>query len=214
MQIVLYFLIFAIGALIGSFCTLAVYRLPLGKDITHERSFCPKCNHRLNFLDLIPILSYIFLGGKCRYCNEKIRPRYIIIEIFSGITAVIFVLSFRLSIIHIELDKLISIFFGMLYITGLTIIAGIDKEKKQIQKSALIFNIVIVIAYIIYLFIVGNANMNRYAIYLFFVFALTALYFSDKKMSTHRKLPYGFYICVLNIISIIIENIILYYYLA
>ena len=66
MNIVLYTLIFIIGTLFGSFFTLAVYRIPLGKDITHERSFCPNCNHKLQFLDLIPILSYIFLGGKCR----------------------------------------------------------------------------------------------------------------------------------------------------
>ena len=74
-QIIIAISTFIIGATLGSFYTLAVYRIPLNKDITHERSFCPNCNHRLEFLDLIPILSYIFLGGKCRYCHEKIRPR-------------------------------------------------------------------------------------------------------------------------------------------
>ena len=63
---IFYILIFIIGTLFGSFSTLAVYRLPLHKDITHERSFCPKCNHKLSFWDMIPILSYILLGGKCR----------------------------------------------------------------------------------------------------------------------------------------------------
>ena len=51
MNTILYALIFIIGTLFGSFFTLAVYRIPLGKDITHERSFCPNCNHRLEFLD-------------------------------------------------------------------------------------------------------------------------------------------------------------------
>ena len=61
MDIVFYILIFCIGTLFGSFFTLAVYRIPLRQDITHTRSYCPKCNHRLEFLDMIPIFSYIFL---------------------------------------------------------------------------------------------------------------------------------------------------------
>ena len=85
MKIVLYIYIYIIGVVLGSFFTLAIHRIPRKQDITHTRSYCPNCNHRLNFLDLIPVLSYIFLGGKCRYCHEKIRPRYLIIEVLSGI---------------------------------------------------------------------------------------------------------------------------------
>ena len=50
MDYILYLLIFCIGALFGSFFTLAVYRIPIGQDITHTRSYCPKCNHKLGFL--------------------------------------------------------------------------------------------------------------------------------------------------------------------
>ena len=100
MDFILYILIFCIGTLFGSFFTLAVYRIPLGKDITHERSFCPNCNHRLEFLDLIPILSYICLGGKCRYCKQKIRPRYFLLEIMSGIVFVLFAMSLKLNILQ------------------------------------------------------------------------------------------------------------------
>ena len=71
MEYFLYFIIFCIGAVFGSFFTLAVYRIPLGQDITHTHSYCPTCKHKLKFLDLIPILSYTFLGGKCRYCKNK-----------------------------------------------------------------------------------------------------------------------------------------------
>ena len=71
MNIFFYIIIFIIGTLFGSFYTLAVYRIPLKQDITHTRSYCPKCNHKLNFLDLIPILSYIFF-------KEKISKRQIV----------------------------------------------------------------------------------------------------------------------------------------
>lgn len=113
MNIILYILIFCIGALFGSFFTLAVYRIPLGKDITHERSFCPNCNHRLEFLDLIPILSYLFLGGKCRYCKQKIRPRYFLLEIMSGVVFVFicFIFKFRYITYRYEYMDLLYIWY-------------------------------------------------------------------------------------------------------
>jgi len=79
-----YVLFFSIGITFGSFFTLAVHRIPLKQDITHTRSYCPKCNHRLEFLDLIPVFSYLFLKGKCRYCKEPIRIRYLLLELLTG----------------------------------------------------------------------------------------------------------------------------------
>lgn len=209
MTFFIYAILFIVGTLIGSFCTLAVYRLPLGKDITHERSFCPKCNHRLNFIDLIPVFSYIFLGGKCRYCREKIRPRYLVLEVCAGITMLVLGVSFNFNFLNMELDKIIALSFSILYIAGLTIIAGIDKENKKIQKSVLIFNVIITLIYMIYLFVVGNTNVNRYVIYSLFMFALLLIYFIDLKKQRQR--PFAFYISIINIALIIVQNFILYY---
>ena len=89
MEIFFYIVIFIIGTLFGSFYTLAVYRIPKRQDIVHTHSYCPNCNHKLGLLDLFPIFSYIFLGGKCRYCKQKIRPRYLILEALSGVLFVI-----------------------------------------------------------------------------------------------------------------------------
>ena len=93
MEAIIYLYIFLIGTVFGSFFTLAVYRIPLGKDITHTRSYCPNCNHKLSFLDMIPIFSYIFLGGKCRYCHKKIRIRYLLLEVLSGVVFTLFAAS-------------------------------------------------------------------------------------------------------------------------
>ena len=84
MNIFLYAIIFIIGTFFGSFFTLAVYRIPKKEDILIKHSYCPNCNHKLGFFDLFPVFSYIFLGGKCRYCKDKIRPRYLILELLSG----------------------------------------------------------------------------------------------------------------------------------
>ena len=89
MDYILYLLIFCMGTVFGSFFTLAVYRIPLRQDITHTRSYCPNCNHKLSFWDMIPIFSYIFLGGKCRYCKKEIRIRYLLLEVLSGVVFVL-----------------------------------------------------------------------------------------------------------------------------
>ena len=138
-DIILYIVIFIIGTLFGSFFTLAVYRIPLGKDITHERSFCPNCNHKLSFLDMIPILSYLFLGGKCRYCKQKIRPRYLLLEILSGLVFVLFAMSLKLSLLGSNISTIVYFVFGLFYMATLFIIAGIDKENLKIEKSVLLF---------------------------------------------------------------------------
>ena len=118
MDIFLYIIIFIMGTVFGSFFTLAVYRIPLKKDIIYERSFCPKCNHRLEFLDLIPVFSYIFLKGKCRYCGEKVRPRYLILELISGFVFLFTYISLNIDIINLDISKLIYfISFIFMYIT-------------------------------------------------------------------------------------------------
>ena len=175
MNLILYILIFMIGTVFGSFFTLAIYRLPLGKDIIHKRSFCPNCNHKLRFLDMIPILSYIFLGGKCRYCKNKIKPRYLILEVLSGITFLLFAISLDLNIYDLSASKLIYVCLGLLYIAGLFIIAGIDKQNRTIQVSVLLYESIISILYMIYLYVVEEANMYRYVIYLC-LFCLLELY--------------------------------------
>ncbi len=179
MDFILYLLIFCIGTVFGSFFTLAVYRIPLRQDITHTRSYCPNCNHKLSFLDMIPIFSYIFLGGKCRYCKEKIRIRYLLLEIMSGIVFVLFALSIKFnmySILFGNNEIIAYIITGLLYIATLFIIAGIDKEKIKIEKPVILFGFICVMLYIVYLYIVGiDTNIYRYVIYLT-IFVLLTLF--------------------------------------
>lgn len=200
-SIIFYLLIFAIGTLFGSFFTLAVYRIPLHQDITHERSYCPKCNHKLVFLDMIPIFSYIFLGGKCRYCKEKIRIRYLLLEILTGTVFLLFAISLKINIVNLEVNKLVYLILGMLYIAGLIIIAGIDKENKKISKPILVYEIIILSIYMIYLYIVENTNIYRYVIYLF---ALLILFIIDTiKLKKVKLDSYTIQVIILSIIQAI-----------
>ena len=166
MNIYFYIILFIIGTLFGSFYTLAVYRIPKRQDITHTHSYCPNCNKKLGFLDLIPIVSYICLRGRCRYCKEKIRPRYLILEVISGLifVAVAYVINFNYD--TITLVSTIQYGFIIAYITFIMLIAGIDMENRKIDKYVTTYGIVISIMYMIYLCIVEQANIYRYGIYM------------------------------------------------
>ena len=166
MEIFFYLIIFMIGITFGSFYTLAVYRIPNGQDITHTHSYCPKCKHKLNILDLIPVFSYIFLGGKCWYCKEKIRPRYLILETISGLFFVVVAYLMGLSIFNIEIAKVIEYSFFALYFTFIVLMAGIDKEYRTINKPVLMYGVIISIMYIVYLYIIEKTSIYRYVIYL------------------------------------------------
>lgn len=185
MDFIIYFAMFIMGIFFGSFYTLAVYRIPLKQDITHTRSYCPKCNHRLNFLDLIPVFSYIFLGGKCRYCKEKIRPRYIILETLSGVAFVLFAIYLNINILSIELKQIATLIFGILLFSTICITIGIFAEHKKIEKTVFNFGIIVELIYMIYLYIL-DTNIYRYIIYLVGLIALFILNNTKKTSKTTR----------------------------
>ena len=77
-------LIFFLGTCVFSFLNVIIYRVPRKMDFIRGHSICPACGHQLGALDLIPLFSYLFLGGKCRYCKVKIGARDTFIEFFGG----------------------------------------------------------------------------------------------------------------------------------
>ena len=175
MDILLYILIFIMGTVFGSFFTLAIHRIPKNQDITHTHSYCPNCNHKLGFLDLIPVFSYIFLLGKCRYCKKKIRPRYLILEILSGFIFVLVAYFMNVRMDNLEPNVLAESAFLALYLCFIFIMAGIDLENRKIEKSISMYGVVIAIAYIVYLCVVENASIYRYIIYLIIYACILAL---------------------------------------
>lgn len=92
MQTLTYILVFIFGSCIGSFLNVVILRLPNEESLS-GRSHCVHCGHTLSAMDLVPLLSFTLLGGKCRYCRKPISPRYFIIEIITGL---LFVLNWHL----------------------------------------------------------------------------------------------------------------------
>jgi leader peptidase (prepilin peptidase) / N-methyltransferase len=117
-------IIFIFGMCIGSFLNVCIYRLPTSKTIADPPySICLSCNRRIRFYDNIPMLSYIWLKGKCRNCHAPISFRYPLVELMSGFVAVALVFKFGLS-----LESLVYFVF----ISSLIVITFIDLDHQII----------------------------------------------------------------------------------
>lgn len=84
-----YVVIFIFGITIGSFLNVCIYRIPLHQSIVTVPSHCMTCGRKLKWYDLIPVFSWLLLGGKCRNCKSKISPQYPIIETLNGVLYVV-----------------------------------------------------------------------------------------------------------------------------
>ena len=88
--------IFAFGCCVGSFLNVVIYRLPRDKSLVTPPSSCPACGKRIRFYDNIPLISWLLLGAKCRFCKAPISPRYFIIELLTGLVFLgLFILYFH-----------------------------------------------------------------------------------------------------------------------
>ncbi|MBI2633284.1 MAG: prepilin peptidase [Parcubacteria group bacterium] len=101
-----YFIIFLIGLVMGSFINAFVYRLHSGDSLL-DRSKCPECKHHLSFIDLWPVVSFLLLQGKCRYCRKKISAHYPLSELVMAILFVFFFYRFGVSS-----NTIVMLFFG------------------------------------------------------------------------------------------------------
>lgn len=125
-----------IGLSVGSFINAYIYRLDKkDQSVWRGRSQCPKCQHILAWKDLIPILSYILLGGKCRQCQKKISSEYPAVEL---LTAGLFAAVYLWQNPSYNIDGIISLIFWWFTAAALIIIAVYDL-KTQLIPSRLIY---------------------------------------------------------------------------
>ena len=83
--ILLYIIVFLYGIVIGSFLNVCIFRIPKQENIVKIRSHCMNCGYQLKWYDLVPVFSYLCLGGKCRSCKQKISVQYPLIELLNGV---------------------------------------------------------------------------------------------------------------------------------
>ncbi len=128
--------LFALGAVVGSFLNVCIWRLPRGESVLEPPSHCPNCNTRLRALDLIPIVSQLALRAKCRYCGQKISWRYCGMEVLTGVA---FALcgalpeNFQGDVFVGDWVRLAQL---LLFVSCLVVIFWVDLETMLIPMSA------------------------------------------------------------------------------
>ena len=127
------FLVVIFGLVIGSFLNVCICRIANEESIAFPQSHCTNCGYELKAKDLIPVLSYIFLGGKCRSCKEKISIQYPIVEILNAILYIAIYLKFGFTL---------NLFKFCLFASLLIVIGFIDFKTKYVYNSTVVFGVV------------------------------------------------------------------------
>lgn len=120
---------FVLGAVMGSFLNCAAFRISRGESFIKGRSRCPSCGHELSALDLFPIFSWLFLGGKCRYCKAKVSVRYFLTELGFALLTVGTLLRFDLTFECLR---------NYIFICCLLVLSLVDLEILEIPNGTLI----------------------------------------------------------------------------
>lgn len=144
--IYLYSLIFILGTIIGSFLNVCIYRIPAGLSIVKPRSRCGSCERTLSAVDLVPILSWIFLKGKCRSCGAKISARYPLVEALEGALFLLIFMRFGVSFLTLT---------SWLFAAFLTVVFFIDIDHKIIPNKLVLFGCTIGLIPVLLHFTVG-----------------------------------------------------------
>lgn len=134
LEFVLYFFMFVCGNCIFSFLNVVIYRVPRKLSFVKGFSACPTCGHRLYGWDMIPILSWICLRGRCRYCHAKVSARYSLVELIGGILAV-------LTFYHF--DNWMEAVTAYAFLCVLTVVTFIDIDTMEIPNGLVIAVLVI-----------------------------------------------------------------------
>jgi len=213
--------VFALGLIVGSFLNAVIYRLALAEGSVPEirdrairvpvspfrgRSFCPQCKHQLSWYDLIPVVSFLLLRGKCRYCRKRISLQYPIVELS---TATLFLLIFKLQ--GSSFNQTISAetlnLFYLWTIASLLVVLFVYDLRHYILPDKILFPAILVSgiwylvssiffqSYTVYEILYTIYSALAAALFFFAIFALSrgkAMGFGDVKLALFMGLFLGF----------------------
>ena len=144
MQLEAYLFILIIGLITGSFLNVCIYRIPRRESIIFPSSHCFSCKNKLKLIDLFPIFSYMFLKGKCRYCEKAISMQYPLIEVLNSLVYLLLFLHFGISIQFIFYTLLGSL---------LIVISSIDYYHQIIPDKLTLLVLILGVTYKIYAYL-------------------------------------------------------------
>lgn len=186
--------IFLLGISIGSFFNLIIDRLKTKEKIS-GRSKCDKCGHSLGFFDLFPLLSYIFLGGKCRYCKKRISIQYLLIELSVGL---LFLLCFLTQFRNVEILNTITLRSILTFIRNIVVVIACvsifvyDVRYMEIPDEIVIPSSIIIL--LLNIFITKNYEIFLIGSVVGFFFFFSQFFISKGKWVGGGDMRIGFLI--------------------
>ena len=136
MEIVIF--LFGLGAIVGSFLNVCIWRLPRHESVAHPPSHCPHCNTQLRPLDLVPLVSQVALRARCRYCGAKISWRYFGIEFLTACLFALVGLQATWMINGQWTGDPVELLRGLIFMATLVVIFWIDYDVRLIQMEAVL----------------------------------------------------------------------------
>jgi len=140
-ELLINLLVFIFGLIVGSFLNCVIYRLKTDKSFFEGRSFCPLCKHELAWLDLIPVVSFLMLKGKCNYCHKPISIHYPLVELFTGLLFLLVFHHAQYSILYALYNLVIVCFLIVIFVYDLKHYIIPDKVIYPAILVSGIFNI-------------------------------------------------------------------------
>jgi leader peptidase (prepilin peptidase) / N-methyltransferase len=107
--------IFALGLAFGSFLNVCIYRLPKGLSVISPRSSCPNCKNPISFYDNVPVVSWLVLRGRCRHCHARISPRYLVVELVTGLLFLFCYAHFGLTLATLKCCTFGFLLLGLIF---------------------------------------------------------------------------------------------------
>ncbi len=126
--------VFIFGSMVGSFLNVCIYRMAREESVVKPRSHCPNCNSLIHWYDNIPLLSYILLKARCRFCQKPISLRYPIVELLTALIFLGFYNYFGLSV---------KLFVYLLFTSGLIIATFVDISHRIIPDEISVGGIIV-----------------------------------------------------------------------
>jgi len=112
----IYLLIFVFGLAAGSFVNTCIYRIPSGKSVIRHSSACLSCGRKLTLHDIVPVFSYIVLKGRCRYCGERISPRYLLVELLTAAVFLSLFVKYGFSVAFFAFCYIMAVLLAVFFI--------------------------------------------------------------------------------------------------
>jgi len=119
-------IVFVFGAMLGSFLNVCIARIAKGESVVRPPSHCPKCNNPISFFDNIPIISFLILLGRCRSCGERISPRYLFVEVLTGLLA---------AALYCQVGLGLAFFTAFIFVAALIVISFIDLDVRIVPDA-------------------------------------------------------------------------------